>query len=86
MTDSERKPRIQWLTTRASGRAHTHSADAGQVGWRLHAVEAEDTDTFSGIGRRVALCGLQPRHGWSLDLFIDARCSRCAKKAEAVKP
>lgn len=24
-----------------------------------------------------ALCGLRPRHGWGMDMFIDAECGRC---------
>ncbi len=74
--------KLQWLTTAPSGRAHTHGADCGQVGWRLHAIEAADSETFSGIGARPALCGLSPRHGWSLDLFIEDKCKRCVREYE----
>ncbi len=68
---------IQWLTTYPSGRSHTHSADDGQTGWRLHAVEANHSEKFRDIKRRVALCGLKPKHGWGLDLFIDEKCKKC---------
>jgi hypothetical protein len=27
--------------------------------------------------RAQALCGLRPRHGWGMDLFIEDVCSRC---------
>jgi hypothetical protein len=77
-----KQPDVQWLTSRPSGRAHTCGADRGQTGWRLHAVEAAKSETFADIGARVALCGLRPRHGWSLDLFIDEKCKRCVKEYE----
>lgn len=83
MTIFHSKPKIQWLTTKPSGRAHTHGADAGQTGWRLHAVEADDKDSIISCYYKAALCGLRPRHGWSLDLFIDEPCKRCLKKAGA---
>ena len=25
----------------------------------------------------MAFCGLRPRHGWGVDLFIDRQCARC---------
>ena len=71
---------IQWLTTRPSGRAHTHGADDGQTGWRLHAVVANSEATFEQIKHYRAACGMRPRHGWGLDLFIERRCARCEKK------
>lgn len=73
---------IQWLTTRSSGKSHTHSADDGQTGWRLHAVPAQPSQRLTGIGRVRALCGLRPRRGWGLDLFIDEKCRRCALRAK----
>lgn len=71
----------QWLTTRASGRAHTVECDDGQTGWKLHAVVADDSETFAQIGRRPSLCGLRPKHGWGLDLFVEDKCKLCEKKA-----
>lgn len=69
---------IQWFTTMPSGRAHTCEVDDGQTGWKLHAVQgAEEWMSFEDIKNNRALCGLLPRHGWSLDLFIEDRCSRC---------
>lgn len=76
---------IQWLTTNPSGRAHTHAADDGQTGWRTHAVRAHDSETFPEIACRAALCGLVPRHGWNIDLFIDRRCARCDAKLRALE-
>jgi len=77
---------IQWITTRPSGKAHTHSADDGVTGWRLHAVEADDKTTFAELGRKPSLCGLRPKMGWGMDLFIEARCKRCARKAAMLNP
>lgn len=79
-TRTETEKMIQWLTTYPSGRAHTHGADDGQTGWRTHAVEVSDDAKLPLKGVR-ALCGLLPRHGWGLDLFIERKCVYCAKKA-----
>jgi hypothetical protein len=76
----EHQKTVQWLTTKPSGRSHTHSADDGVTGWRLHAVEATKDALLSELKRKSAVCGLRPRTGWGLDLFIDARCTRCEKK------
>lgn len=70
----------EWLPTAPSGRAHTHGADCGQTGWRLHAVQVENGETFEQVGRRPAVCGLRPGTGWGLDLFIEDRCKRCLRK------
>lgn len=68
-----------WLTTAPNPRTPATGHDAGQRGWRLHAVEAPADATFPEIGHRRALCGLRPRHGWGLDMFIEKRCERCAR-------
>ena len=34
------------------------------------------------INKSPALCGLVPKHGWGLDMFIDEPCKRCVAKAE----
>lgn len=73
----------QWLTTAPNPRSAATGCDAGQRGWKLHAVKAQEGDKFTDLGRRVALCGMRPRHGWSLDLFVEDRCSRCVKKLNA---
>lgn len=69
---------IGWFTTAPHPwkKAHTHSADDGQIGWRLHAVPVSETGEPEKRGK--ALCGTWPRHGWGMDMFIDAECSRCA--------
>lgn len=68
-----------WMTTAPHPfrPAHTHGADQGQVGWKLHAVPATGGETYAEIKRRPALCGLRAKHGWATDLFINAPCSRC---------
>lgn len=66
-----------WGTTlpHPTKKAHRHGADDGQVGWKLHAFPVEEDGTHEK--RAQSLCGLRPRHGWGLDLFIDERCTRC---------
>lgn len=70
---------LQWLTTNPNPRSPATGHDAGQRGWKLHAVEADDREIMPLKGRRAA-CGLIPPHGWGLDLFIEDRCKRCAAK------
>jgi hypothetical protein len=72
--------KIQWLTTAPNPRSPATGFDAGQRGWRLHAVNADNDDTFLGIGPRAAACGLRPAYGWGLDLFIEAKCATCLRK------
>ena len=71
---------IQWLTTSPNPRSAATGHDAGQRGWRLHAVEADENQKFTEIRGRRALCGVLPRHGWGLDMFVEDRCKRCAAK------
>lgn len=52
--------------------------DAGQRGWKLHAIDSEE-NSFKLLSRKAALCGLLPTHGWSLDLFIEDKCTKCQK-------
>lgn len=68
---------IEWLTTAPNPRSPATGYDAGQRGWRLHAVETNGCDTFRQIRCFRALCGLTPAHGWGLDMFIETRCKRC---------
>jgi len=76
-----------WVTTAPSGRAHTCRADDGVTGWKLHLIVPgsfvrHSPSQKAAVDRSPALCGLRARHGWGLDLFIDAPCSRCLRKAE----
>lgn len=78
---------IQWLTTAPNPLSHRGTPfwseyDQGQRGWRMHAVRADESETLPQVGRRIALCGLRPAHGWDADLFINRKCNRCRKKAE----
>jgi len=72
----------QWLTTAPNPRSPRTGYDAGQRGWRLHAVDAIDTEKFAEIRDRKSACGVTPAHGWSLDLFIEDKCERCLKKVD----
>lgn len=67
---------IQWLTTEPNPRSPATGNDAGQRGWRLHAVRTS-SDSFAAIRKESAVCGLKPAHGWGLDLFIEDKCKRC---------
>lgn len=71
---------IYWINTRPSPYTPATGHDAGQKGWKLHAVEAESDQSFNEIRGRRALCGLLPRWGWSLDAFIEDKCERCLSK------
>lgn len=75
-----------WLTTAPRPQSSARGFDAGQRGWRTHAVAAADHETFSSVGRRKAACGLAPRHGWGMDLFIEDRCSRCQRALSEAAP
>lgn len=91
---SEPKPLIYWMTTMPNPSVVSHTADAGQRGWRTHAVPQQEFEaelariksegkTLQFRAPRVrALCGLRPGHGWGHDLFIEEKCARCARIAE----
>ena len=71
----------QWLTTAPNPLSRSFGTfDAGPRGWRLHAVRATAETKFDQIKGQSALCGLIPRHGWGLDMFVTDRCKRCAAK------
>lgn len=73
---------IHWLSTYPSGKAHTCEADDGNTGWKLHAVEAPANLSAKEVGKIRAFCGLRPKHGWGVDLFIEDHCSRCEQALE----
>ncbi len=69
----------QWLTTEPNPRSPATGFDAGQRGWKMHYVAGVgNEDTLPIKGKRAA-CGLRPRHGFSLDLFIEDKCQRCER-------
>lgn len=70
---------FQWFVTSPNPRSPQTGPDAGQRGWRLHAVPLRRGEAYEEMKRRPALCGLWPRHGWGGDLFIDNECDRCQK-------
>lgn len=78
-----------WATTVASGKAHTHGADDGVVGWKLHLIDSDKTVDrevrtrygFYKTPHGPALCGLRAKYGWGRDLFIDDFCARCFARA-----
>lgn len=72
---------IVFCTTSPNPRVHVRGYDCGQNGWKLHAVYGLPLDSFASLGRSRALCGVRPRHGWSLDLFIEDPCLKCIAKA-----
>ena len=46
----------------------------------MHAVEGPADATLTSLKGKKALCGLTPRMGWDLDLFVDTQCKRCLSK------
>lgn len=75
---------FQWFTTEPNPCTPATGVDAGQRGWRLHAVRTSST-SFSAIKSLRAVCGLRPSHGWGLDLFIDDKCRRCSRVVARVE-
>lgn len=73
-----------WLTTAPNPRSRATGFDAGQRGWKLHAMPPGGGDTFKALGRKAALCGLRPAHG-SMDMFIEDKCARCLRALEGTK-
>lgn len=71
------RPRYQWLTTSPNPHVRDSGVDAGQRGWRLHAVAASEYDTLTSVRCSSAACGVRAAHGWDMDLFIDRPCARC---------
>lgn len=75
---------IYWLTTMPNPRARNSGYDAGQRGWKLHAVESK-SDSFKETRWTRALCGVLPAHGWGLDMFIEDECKRCLRRLDDLK-
>lgn len=85
---------VEWMTTTPNPRYRGGGVDAGQRGWRLHAVIDPVFDVLPSLwsGKRAgnrsmtkALCGARPAHGWGRDLFIDQECERCAVALEKIE-
>jgi hypothetical protein len=75
--------KIEWITTAPNPRTRATGFDAGQRGWKLHAVEVIE-DSFERSRYQAAACGVLPAHGWSLDLFIEDRCKRCLRRLGSI--
>lgn len=81
---------VVWHVTAPNPRHPGTGYDAGQRGWRLHAVnkeklrleaeriKADPLRLKSGAPRVRSLCGIRPSHGWGNDFYIEEECSRCA--------
>lgn len=77
-----------WMTTGANPK-RDYGPDQGQMGWRLHAVvvtKEQLAGKLHDIRHARAMCGIQPAHGWGMDLFIDEPCKRCTAKLAKVNP
>ena len=72
----------QWLTTAPNPRVRATGFDAGQRGWKLHAVKATPETELKAVRFEPAACGLTAAHGWDLDLYIDQPCASRASGAE----
>ena len=66
-----------WLTTAPNPSSRDTGNDAGQRGWRAHAVMSDPRTSVAKLRNARAACGLVPEHGWGMDLFIRRRCARC---------
>lgn len=75
---SGRMPITHWLTTAPNPRTPATGVNAGQRGWRQHAVTT-GWDNFKQIRFVAAECGMTPSHGWGLDGFIEDKCERCLR-------
>jgi hypothetical protein len=72
MTTPEPQRVITWLSTNAV------NPGPWQSGWKEHAVEVPSEKVSpKSLGKKRAICGLRPAHGWAVDLFIDEKCKRC---------
>jgi hypothetical protein len=71
--------RWHWLTTMPNPRSRATGYDAGQRGWKRHAVFAPQNATVENVRSLRAICGLKPRHGWGDDLYIEDKCQACER-------
>ena len=84
---------IEWLVTSPHPKHSGAGWDSGIRGWKLHAVIDPKYDIEPSVwdlkgpmrSKTRALCGLRPRHGWGVDLFIEDECERCAAIVEKLE-
>lgn len=77
----------QWLNCETDPDKPSTGFDAGRTAWKFHAVECATNASFKELRlRRIgSACGLIPRYGWTLDLFMEendsvaGKCMRCLK-------
>ena len=70
---------LHWLTTAPNPSVPATGHDAGQRGWKLHAVEAAPEATLRDVRFKASACGLRPSYGWGLDAFVEDRCQKCQR-------
>lgn len=73
-----------WLTTAPNPRSRSTGFNAGQRGWKLHAVPDATADAKLPLTGVRSACGIRPRHGWDLDMYIEDRCTRCQAAVTAI--
>lgn len=77
----------QWLNCECNPDASMAGFDAGRTAWKFHAVKAASNASFKELtlNRIGSACGLWPRYGWTIDLFMDendsvaGKCIKCLK-------
>jgi hypothetical protein len=75
---------IHWMTTAPNpARVNVRHPDAGQRGWKLHAIEARADATLGEVKEQRALCGLRAKYGWGIDDSIMSICITCEKKVSS---
>lgn len=75
--------KIEWLVVSPNPRTHNPLNPNGTV---IHAVDVETRGTRGFVKTPPSVCGIYPRYGWSVDMFMEEECRRCerimAKRAE----
>lgn len=72
----KRWPVVAWVTTLPGER----SFSPDPIGWKRHAVPS----SISYMVDARAYCGLTPKFGWGVDLFIEDNCERCEAALEKI--
>ncbi len=72
---------MEWLVT-CSPKVAYSGASSAVSGWKLHALDVSPEARISSLRGHRSLCGLLPRYGWAVDLFIEIECSKCRSKLE----
>ena len=81
---------FQWVNCETNPNLPAFGYDAGRTAWKFHAVMANPEQRFVEMENKTSACGLRPRYGWTLDLFMDeddavaGKCMRCLKALAAI--